>query len=511
MTTNDVQVAIIGAGFSGLGAAIKLQQNGFDDYVVLDRGADFGGTWRDNTYPGAACDVPSRLYSYSFAQNPEWSRSYSHQPEIHRYINSVAEKHEIRAHTRFGTEVVHAEWHDDESRWIIDTERDGKSEQIRAEIMVGAVGPLCEPNLPDIEGFDDYRGKIVHSARWDHSIDYSDKKVAVIGTGASAIQLVPELAKTAARVDVYQRTAPWIVPRTERSYAGVEKWAFANVPGYQSAVRGLTYALNEATAFGLTYSPKVLKPVELVCRGNIARAIRDPELRRKATPTFQVGCKRILRSNDWYPAIARSNVDLITDGIAAITENGVRTKDGTERDVDVIVVATGFHVTDSPVFGKIFGDEGRSLADVWSEIGMQGYKGSFVNGFPNMLLMIGPSTGLGHTSMVFMIESQLNYLVDYLKTVRAQGITRAEVKLDAQRTFNAKVQHDLRNSVWVNGGCASWYKDANGNITTLWPGFTFNFRRATRHFDVAAYDVVRGGQQAAAPAVASTEPDTVTA
>ncbi|MGK2320298.1 flavin-containing monooxygenase [Gordonia rhizosphera NBRC 16068] len=509
MTTSDVRIAIVGAGFSGLGAAIELSRNGFDDFVILDRGSDFGGTWRDNTYPGAACDVPSRLYSYSFAQNPVWSRSYSHQPEIHRYINDVASRHRIGAKTRFGTEVVTAEWNEESGRWLLDTERDGVSEQVRAQILVGAVGPLCEPNLPDIAGFDSFGGKIVHSARWDDTVDYAGKRIAVIGTGASAIQIVPELAKTAGRVDVYQRTAPWIVPRTERAYTTPEKWAAAHVPGYQEVARAAIYAMNEVTAFGLTYSPKGLKPVELACRANIARAIRDPELRAKVTPKYQIGCKRILRSNDWYPAIARSTVDLITDGIASITETGIVATDGTAREVDVIVVATGFHVTDSPVFGKIIGTRGRSLAAAWEETGMQGYKGSFIHGFPNMMLMVGPSTGLGHTSMVYMIESQLNYLVDYLKTIRAQGITRTEVTIRAQREFNARVQHDLRNSVWVNGGCASWYQDNDGNITTLWPGFTFNFRRITKRFDLAAYDVERRGAVAAPARATEATPATV--
>ncbi|MFW0797467.1 NAD(P)/FAD-dependent oxidoreductase [Gordonia sp. CPCC 205515] len=491
MTTNDVQIAIIGAGFSGLGAAIKLTQNGFDDFVILDRGTDFGGTWRDNTYPGAACDVPSRLYSYSFAQNPSWSRTYSHQPEIHRYINGVADRYAIGEKTRWRTEVTQARWDEATRQWTLDTERDGVTTQVRARFLVGAVGPLCEPNLPDIEGFDTFGGTIVHSARWDNDNDYTGKRVAVIGTGASAIQVVPELAKTVAHLDVYQRTAPWIVPRTERAYSGAEKWAFAKVPGFQNAMRGVVYGLNEATAFGLTYSPSALKPVELICRGNIARSIRSAELRTKVTPSFQVGCKRILRSNDWYPAIARRNVDLITDPIASISPTGIVTSDGVTHDVDVIVVATGFHVTDSPVFDKIIGVDGRSLAGVWDEIGMQGYKGSFINGFPNMMLMVGPSTGLGHTSMVYMIESQLNYLVDFVKTARAQDLTRVEVRLDAQRAYNADIQHEMRNSVWVNGGCASWYADKHGNITTLWPGFTFNFRKITRRFDIAAYDVLR--------------------
>ncbi len=354
MTTNDVEIAIIGgAGFSGgLGAAIRMRQHGFDDFVLLDRGRDFGGTWRDNTYPpGAACDVPSQLYSYSFAKNPTWSRSYSHQPEIHAYINDVAARHDIAARSRFGTEVTNAAWNEDEGRWIIDTERDGTTEQVRARVLIGGVGPLCEPNLPDIEGIESFEGKIVHSARWDNDHDFTGQRVAVIGTGASAIQLVPELAKVTSRLDVYQRTAPWIVPRTERAYTKLEHWAYKNVPGYQSAVRGGIYAANEVIAFGLTYSPTALKPVELLCRANIARgaSVATPSCAVRPPPTFQVGCKRILRPTTGIPPSPAPNVDLITDGIERITPpTGVVAKDGTTREVDVIVVATGFHVTDSP-------------------------------------------------------------------------------------------------------------------------------------------------------------------
>lgn len=491
MTTIDVEVAIVGAGFSGLGAAIKLTQNGIDDYVILDRGQDFGGTWRDNVYPGAACDVASNLYSYSFAPNPNWSRSYSHQPEIHRYINDVADEHGVRPKARFQTEVTRAVWDEQALRWLLTTTHDGVETTYRAQHLVGAVGPLCEPNLPDIDGIESFGGTVMHSARWERDYDFTGKRVAVIGTGASAIQIVPELAKTVGHLDVYQRTAPWIVPRTERPYTPVEHWAFKRFPAIQTANRAAIYGFNEFVAFGMTYSPKALKPVEMISRANIFRGIRDAELRAKVTPKFQVGCKRILRSNAWYPALDRPNVDLVTTPIARVTPTGVVTSDGTERDVDVLVVATGFHVTDSPMFASIIGARGRSLAAEWNEIGMQGYKGSFIHGFPNMLLMIGPSTGLGHTSMVYMIESQLNYLVDYIRTVRKLSAERVDVTQSAQRTYNAGLQHTLRNSVWVNGGCASWYKDANGNITTLWPGFTFEFRRRTKKFDVAAYDVQR--------------------
>ncbi len=328
----------------------------------------------------------------------------------------------------------------------------------------------------------------MHSARWDDSVDFAGKRVAVIGTGASAIQIVPELAKVAGHLDVYQRTAPWIVPRTERPYTPVEHWAFTHIPAVQTASRAGIYTFNEFIAFGMTYSPKALKPVEMLARANIFRGIRDPQLRKAVTPEFQIGCKRILRSNTWYPALDRANVDLVTDPITRVTETGIVTADGAAHDIDILVVATGFHVTDSPVFSHIVGVGGRSLANVWDEIGMQGTS-SFVHGFPNMMLMIGPSTGLGHTSMVYMIESQLNYLVDYIATVRARGATRVEVTEAAQRRYNAGIAHKLRNSVWVNGGCASWYKDVHGNITTLWPGFTFDFRRETRKFDVAAYDI----------------------
>ncbi|MCF8611837.1 NAD(P)/FAD-dependent oxidoreductase [Gordonia sp. HY285] len=489
MTTHDVEIVIIGAGFSGLGAAIKLAQSGHDDYLLLDRGSDFGGTWRDNVYPGAACDVPSHLYSYSFAQNPDWSRSYSHQPEIHRYINAVADEHRIADRTWFGTDVTDVDWNDDESRWTVRAERNGETVTVRAGIVVGGIGPLCEPNLPDIKGIDRFGGTIVHTARWDTDYDFAGKRVAVIGTGASAIQVVPELGKTVGHMDVYQRTAPWIIPRNERPYLSVENWAFKHVPGLQNLIRGTIYTANESVAAGMTFAPKALKPVEAICRANIFRGIRNPELRKAVTPTFAVGCKRILKSNEWYPTLDRPNVDLVTDGIAEVTETGVVTADGTARDVDVIVVATGFHVTDSPAFESIRGVGGKSLAQVWAADGMQAYKGSFVHGFPNLMLLVGPSTGLGHTSMVYMIESQLNYLVDYIRKTREAGIGRTEVKLEAQDRYNDELQHSLRNSVWETGGCASWYKDANGKITSLWPGFTFTFRNKTRAFDVAAYDV----------------------
>lgn len=497
---NVVKIAIIGAGFSGLGAAIKLQQYGFDDFVILDRGSDFGGTWRDNTYPGAACDVPSHLYSYSFAPNPTWSRSFSQQPEIHRYINHVADKHDLGSKTQWNTEVTNTAWDEESGQWIIDT----SSGQYRAEFMIAGVGPLCEPKLPDVKGIEGFTGEIFHSARWNQDYDLKGKRVAVIGTGASAVQIIPELAKTVGRLDVYQRTAPWILPRADRPYSSGENWAFKNVPGFQRAARASIYAAHELVSFGLTHAPNMLAAGKIAGRKNIARGISDPKLRAAVTPNWKVGCKRILLSNTYYPALNQDNVELVTNPITEVTSNAVTTADGVTREVDAIVVATGFHVTDSPVFEHIIGKDGRSLAQVWASTGMQAYKGTAVNGFPNMFLMVGPSTGLGHTSMVYMIESQLNYLVDYFKLQRQYDISRVEVRSDVQHDYNVGIQKNLKSSVWETGGCASWYKDAFGNITTLWPGFTFNYRRITRKFDLAAFDTTSTRPVSSTPTGIST-------
>ncbi|MGJ0119083.1 flavin-containing monooxygenase [Williamsia sp. MIQD14] len=489
---NDVKIAIIGAGFSGMGAAIKLHQNGFEDFVVLDRGSDFGGTWRDNTYPGAACDVPSHLYSYSFELNPDWSRSFSKQPEIHAYINRVASKYDLARRTRFGTEVTDARWDEKANRWFVETSHPEHGDiTVRAEILIGAIGPLCEPRLPDVAGIGDFAGEIFHSARWNHETDLRGKRVAVIGTGASAIQIIPELAPKIGHMDVYQRTAPWVLPRADREYTRFEHWLFRTIPGAQRLSRTGIYLAHELVSYGLTHRPDVLRPAHAAGKANIRRGIADPVKRAKVTPKFKVGCKRILLSNTYYPALGQDNVDVVTDGIDHVTPTGIVTKDGTVRDVDAIVVATGFHVTDSPGFEHIIGKDGESLAQVWARGGMSAYKGAMVHGFPNMFLMVGPATGLGHTSMVFMIESQLNYLIDFLKTTERNAIARTEVRAADQKVYNKNLQTTLSTSVWENGGCASWYKDEFGNITTLWPGFTFNFRKATKNFDIAAYDTSR--------------------
>ncbi|KAA0022536.1 flavin-containing monooxygenase [Antrihabitans cavernicola] len=478
-----VDTVIIGSGFAGLGAAIRLTQDGKDDFLVLERGQTVGGTWRDNTYPGAACDVPSHLYSYSFALNPEWTRSFSTQPEIQKYISKVAEKYDVLDKHIFGCDVEEARWNETDARWEIQTSKGN----FTAKIIVSAVGALCEPSLPAIDGIEKFEGEIFHSARWDHETDLTGKRVAVIGTGASAIQIVPAIAPKVAHMDVYQRTAPWLLPRSDRPYLGVEKLAFKYLPGFQQLSRAGIYAAREVQVIGLAKAPVFMKPLELIARAKLQYEVRDPELREKVTPNFQIGCKRMLISNNYYPALSRDNVDVVTDGITEVRQNSIVTTDGTEREVDAIIVATGFHVTDSPTFDGIFGKDGRTLNETWSESGMQAYKGASVTNFPNMFFLVGPNTGLGHTSMVFMIESQINYVADAIATIDKKDLRTVEVRKDSLDTYNAQLQKDLASSVWMNGGCASWYLDAHGNNTTLWPGFTFEFRRLTRKFDVDAY------------------------
>lgn len=482
----QVDTLIIGSGFAGLGAAIKLTQQAKTNFLVLERGSEVGGTWRDNTYPGAACDVPSNLYSYSFARNPEWSRSFSTQPEIQRYLRTVADTHNVLDRHVFNCDVRSARWDSDAARWEVQTSRG----RFTAKIVVSAVGALCEPALPDIKGIEGFRGEIFHSARWNHDADLTGKRVAVIGTGASAIQIVPAIAGQTAHLDVYQRTAPWVLPRVDRAYTRLERLAFRYVPGFQQLSRLGQYLMRETQAVGLAKAPVFMKPLQLAAQRHLRRQIKDRDLRRRLTPDFQIGCKRMLLSNDYYPTLARSDVDLVTEGIDEVTSSAIVTKDGTVREVDAIVVATGFHVTDSPTFAGIVGRDGRSLAETFEEIGMQGYKGSAIANFPNMFFLVGPNTGLGHTSMVYMIESQLSYVIDAINTVDRHHLRVIEVRREVQDDYNRTLQDRLSHSVWNTGGCASWYLDKHGNNTTLWPGFTFVFRKMTKRFDLAAYQSV---------------------
>jgi cation diffusion facilitator CzcD-associated flavoprotein CzcO len=480
----DVEILVVGAGFSGLGAAIKLTRAGRHDFVVIERGHEVGGTWRDNVYPGAACDVPSHLYSFSFALNPNWSRSFSDGWEIEQYLRDVAARYRVLDKFVFDCELLAAAWDAEARRWVVETSQG----PFATKILVSATGALCEPALPDIEGIDDFTGDVFHSARWNPDVDLTGKRVALVGTGASAIQVGPEIAPIVSHLDVYQRTAPWIMPRRDRTYPAWESSAYRHVPGLQRLARTLIYWGRETWVFGFAINPRLAAPARKMALANIARGVHDPELRKAVTPNFQFGCKRVLLSNDWYPMLERDNVSLVTDAITRVRPDAVVTADGAVRRADAIVVATGFHVTDSPAHHKIKGADGRTLGEVWQADGMQAYKGSTVAGFPNLFFLTGPNTGLGHNSQLLMIESQLNYLVDTLRTMDEHDLATVEVRPEAQRRYNNALQQRMARTIWMTGGCASWYLDARGVNTTLWPGFTFTFRQLTRRFDLAAYD-----------------------
>lgn len=484
-----VQHLVVGAGFAGLCAAIRLDEDGESDYLVVEKGSDVGGTWRDNTYPGAACDVPSQLYSFSFAPNPDWSMSFSPQPEIQAYLRRVALDAGVLDRFVFDTTVEAAAWDDEAQAWTVEVSGRHGTQTVTATTLIVGAGGLSEPKLPDIDGIDGFQGEIFHSARWNHDVDLTGKRVAVIGTGASAIQIVPELQKVVGHLDVYQRTAPYVLPRNDRRYTRVERLAFRHLPGVQKLYRTAIYWGRETYVPGFTLQPKLALPAKKMALANITKGISDPALREKVTPTFEIGCKRILISNAYYPALDADNVDLVTDRIVKVTGDAVVTADGTERPVDVLVVATGFHTTDLPIAERVRGRGGASLAETWREGGMSAYKGTTVHGFPNMFMIVGPNTGLGHSSMVFVIESQVEYIRDAIRTMRRHRYAAVEPAPRAQRKWNDDLQRRMRRTVWNTGGCSSWYLDEHGRNTVLWPRSTFVMRQLLSEFDVAAYDV----------------------
>jgi cation diffusion facilitator CzcD-associated flavoprotein CzcO len=489
-----VRVGILGAGFGGLGTAIRLKQRGEDDFLVFERAADVGGTWWANTYPGCQCDIPSHLYSFSFAPNPDWTRTYPKQPELRDYLRATAERFGVYERCRLNTEVTSAAWDAEAGRWRLET----SNGPYTADVVVAAPGPLSEPSIPDLPGMDTFEGTVFHTATWNHDHDLRGRRVAVVGTGASAIQAVPQVARQAAHLDVIQRTPPWVVPHRDRPITRLERLLYRKVPAVQRAVRAGVYFSRELLVPGLVYRPRLLRLVEKVARGHIAKQVPDPELRVKVTPDYTIGCKRILPSNHWYPALMRDNVELVTDGIAEIRPNGYVTTDGTLHEVDTIIFATGFYVTDIPLANIVTGASGEKLSDVWDR-SPQAYRGTAIAGFPNLFLLVGPNVGLGHNSIVFMIEAQLNYVLGALDAMKQRGAGRVEVRRDAQEAYNDHLQAKMGQTVWNSGGCASWYIDAQGKNTTIWPDFTFRFWQQTREFDAAAYEL--------APASARAEPE----
>jgi cation diffusion facilitator CzcD-associated flavoprotein CzcO len=482
----DHDVIVIGTGFSGLGMAIKLKREGIDDFVVLEKASSVGGTWRDNTYPGCACDVQSHLYSFSFEPNPKWSRMFARQPEIREYLEHCTTKYGVRPHIRFDAAVTGATF--DEAAGIWQVEVNDGEDVLTARAVVAGFGPLSRPALPSIEGIDSFEGKAFHSAEWDGDYDLAGKRVAVIGTGASAIQFVPQIARDVEHLTLFQRTPPWIVPKPDRPTTRLERMLFRWFPGLQQAYRQSIYWRLEGRVLGFTVHPGVMKAAEIVARLHIRRQVKDRALRKVVTPDYTIGCKRILISNDYYPALGRDNVDLVTDGIARITERGVVTADGTEHEVDAIIYGTGFKVHDPLRPMSIVGREGVNLADLWDERGLEAYLGTTVAGFPNMFILVGPNTGLGHNSIVYMIESQVHYVMEALRAMRERDVAWVDVRPEVQARFNDRLQAKLDGAVWSTG-CESWYLDASGKNRTIWPGFTFKFREAVTEFRAEDYDL----------------------
>ncbi|MFI8481059.1 alpha/beta hydrolase fold domain-containing protein [Pseudomonas sp. NPDC078700] len=484
-TCANVRILIIGSGFAGLGLAIQLQKAGIDDFLILEKAEEVGGTWRDNSYPGAACDVPSHLYSFSFEPKLDWTRKFAPQAEIRSYIEHCADKYQLGRHIRFNSEVASAVYDAEQSQWQVSL-RSG--EQFIAHILVSACGQLNQPAYPSIPGHDSFTGVTFHSARWRHDIDLSGKRVAVVGTGASAIQFVPQIQPDVAHLTLFQRSAAYVIPKPDRAYRPWELAIMRRFSWLQKVDRGLKYIQHESRALAFVSFPVLLKGMRLSFERTLARGISDPGLRRQLMPDYPMGCKRILISNDYYPALSKTNVSVVSAGIKAISSDAVITDDGVAHPCDVLIYGTGFAATDflSPM--KITGLQGRDLNQSWRE-GAEAYKGISVSGFPNLFLLYGPNTNLGHNSIIYMLESQFRYVLGCIDALERSSLKALDVKPLVQRQFNARVQSAIHRTVW-DQGCTSWYQTASGKNTNNWPGYTFNYRRMTRAPDLQDYETM---------------------
>jgi len=480
--TKNPRIAIIGTGFGGLGLAIRLKQSGVDSFTMFEKASDVGGVWRDNTYPGAACDVPSHLYSFSFEQDRGWENRFGKAKEIHNYLRHCADKYEIRPHIRFNTEIAGADFDASQGVWRIQT---AAGEVIEAEILVSAVGQLSLPAYPRLKGLDSFQGKTFHSATWDHDYDLTGKKVAVIGTGASAIQFVPEIAHQVAHLDIFQRSAPYVIPKPDRVYPIVEKTLFQKLPVLQSLDRVWQYSSHEVRLFGFTTYINKTSLAEYLFQNHIRDVIKDHKLRHRLTPDYPMGCKRILISNQWYKTLTLPNVDVVTENIDEVVPQGIKTKDGQLHEVDAIIYGTGFAATDFLAPMQITGLKGRKLKDAWKD-GAEAYLGLTISGFPNLYMLYGPNTNLGHNSIVYMIESQVNYILDAIQTLTKKGLRYTDLRPDVQNDFNKDIQNRMKSTIWAQG-CTSWYQTADGKNTNNWPGFTLEYRKRTRKFDLGSY------------------------
>lgn len=479
--TPQVKIAIVGAGFAGIGMAIRLRQEGEHDFVVLERSDQIGGTWRDNSYPGCAVDVESHLYSLSFAANPEWTQLYSPQAEIWDYQLALVEEHGLEPHLRLGHEVVGADWGAEAGLWHVRTSQG----PVDARFLISGMGPLTNPVPPQIPGIESFAGTCFHSARWDHEHDLTGRRVAVIGTGSSAAQFVPEIAPRVERLLVFQRTPAWLLPRMNRAITDIERSAYRRFPGVQRAVRAKQMVKHELLGLAIR-TPRRAKIVELVSRAHLKRQVKDPALRAKLTPTYRAGCKRLIIADDWYPALTRLNVDLLTEAITEVRPEGVVTADGTVHAVDTLILGTGFEIM--PVADPLRGRDGVALAERWAKH-REAYLGTTIAGYPNYFMLVGPNTATGHTSVLLYAEAQVEYVLQCLRHVAQTGARAIEVRAEKQHAFSEAIREKLQGTVWLLGGCDSWYLNERGGTSVLWPATTWEFAAGLKRLDPSDYDL----------------------
>ncbi|MEU5425009.1 NAD(P)/FAD-dependent oxidoreductase [Streptomyces olivoreticuli] len=478
----DVQVVVVGAGFSGIGAAIRLRMGGFRDLLVLEKAPQLGGTWRDNTYPGCACDVPSSLYSYSFTPSPGWSRTFAGQREIHDYLRATADRYGVGAVLRCGVAVLRARWDRSAGRWRLET-TDG---EYTATALILATGPWHEPRRPDLPGLDEFPGPVFHTAEWDHSVDLVGRRVAVIGSGASAVQVVPAVQDRAAAVHLFQRTAQWVLPKPDLPVPVALNWCLSHAPGVQRAMRAGQYTLQECFGYAFRH-PRLIGPVQAAARAHLRLAVRDKELRRALTPHYRLGCKRLLTSSTFYPALTLPHVRLHPTAVRAVRGRHLIGADGTGTEADVVITATGFRIGELPLARSTHGTDGRTLHETWAKDGPEAYLGTSVSGFPNLFLLLGPNLLGGSTSAISVLEAQISYVCAALTHLRRHGSTSMDVRAAVQADHNAAVQEALRSTVYNSGGCSSYYVGPSGRNTFCWPWSTGRLVRRLNRFDPAAY------------------------
>ena len=481
-----LRVLIIGSGFGGLGMAIQLQKAGIEDFLLLEKAAEVGGTWRDNSYPGAAWDVPPHLYSFSFEAKTDWSRKFAPQAEIHGYMLHCVNKYQLRARIRCNAEVAKAAFDAAAGLWQVTL---STGEVLSAEVLISACGQLNQPAYPALPGIERFQGEAFHSARWRHDLDLTGKRVAVIGTGASAIQFVPQIQPKVAQLQLFQRSPAYVLAKPDRAYKPWERAVMRRLPWLQQIDRGLKYLQFEVRGLAFISLPWLMKLFRFSFERHLNQQISDPQLRAQLQPDYPMGCKRILISNDYFPALAQANVRVVSEAISAVTESAIVTADGREHPCDVVIYGTGFAATDFLAPMQITGLGGQELNQAWRD-GAEAYKGISVSGFPNLFMLYGPNTNLGHNSIIYMLESQFRYVLGCIDVLRQQGLRYLDVKASAQQRFNQRIQARSHRTIWEQG-CSSWYKTASGKSTNNWPGYTFTYRQQTRAPELSDYDCTR--------------------